>query len=434
MFFEGSQVCDLINQDKRRLKMDGVKHSDCVPASGPPPDTDVPKRAADEPASSKADLVLSVTNQKDCYLDTLLTDKEYLNDGSLGYSPKENLKKPLKFFTADDRSELFPVIEVQSEKLFAIVQKKSAWLKTRVVAAMETKKGVVKISNDMKIRAYLCHKNSMELAKQDKSAEMVSAQVDKSEEMVSAPVDKSEEMESAQVDKSEEMLSTQVDKPEEMVTMQVDNSEETESMQADKPEEMESKQVDKPEEMVSSDATTDIVLLGFGTWFSAEKLQMLRAVLDAGWKREVVMRSRRSSGRKTGDVYYYSPDGKKFRTSKQVEKYLIESNSPFTIANFTHAKIRVSGNPEQEVVRTAYEESPLAGLRSQVNSKDKAPSPAKASSSSAASKVMLDGDSKTMQEPPRPKKGLRSIQAPKRYSDDVLLLPKRSQAQEKKFW
>jgi len=40
-----------------------------------------------------------------------------------------------------------------------------------------------------------------------------------------------------------------------------------------------------------------------------------------GWKRELVIRSATdSSGRKTGDIYYYTPTGKKCRSGREVQE------------------------------------------------------------------------------------------------------------------
>lgn len=86
------------------------------------------------------------------------------------------------------------------------------------------------------------------------------------------------------------------------------------------------------------DKPVEIMVIDGEKWFSKEKLEMLRALLNAGWNMEVVMRGPGSSGRKAGDVYYYSPQGKKLRTSKQVERYLFESNFPFT--NFLRSQDR----------------------------------------------------------------------------------------------
>ena len=45
--------------------------------------------------------------------------------------------------------------------------------------------------------------------------------------------------------------------------------------------------------------------------FTAEELALFRKPFEIGWKREVVLRGTvTSSGKKIGDVYYFSPDKK----------------------------------------------------------------------------------------------------------------------------
>lgn len=175
--------------------------------------------------------------------------------------------------------------------------------------------------------------------------------------------------------------------------------------------------------------------------FTEDKLKLLRAVLDAGWKREVVMRSPESKGRKTGDVYYYAPDGTKFRSSKQVAQHLAEvSDCSFTLENFSFAKVRISTNPDQEIVRKAYDGKsppryPPKPVVTKGASPARKPEPSKAPPKPSSSKDLMDTETRSIaDEPVKTVSSRRSIQPPKRYSDDtVLLLPKRSKAQDEKY-
>ncbi|ODM87439.1 Bromodomain adjacent to zinc finger domain protein 2B [Orchesella cincta] len=89
--------------------------------------------------------------------------------------------------------------------------------------------------------------------------------------------------------------------------------------------------------------------------YSKEKLSQLKTPFEAGWKREIVMRSGGCKGRKPGNVYYYSPSGVKFRSSKDVEIYLRKSTGEsFTVENFTFSMVRLSFDPTKEVVREAF--------------------------------------------------------------------------------
>lgn len=102
-------------------------------------------------------------------------------------------------------------------------------------------------------------------------------------------------------------------------------------------------------------------------FFTEEKLKLYLAPLAAGWKREVV---KRSSGcttpGKRGNVYYYSPQGIKFRTCKEVGGYLHKNKLPFTVDNFSFAVIGIGACSHQEIVRVAYErgKNPSKKIRS----------------------------------------------------------------------
>lgn len=98
-------------------------------------------------------------------------DKEYLVDVALGYEPKENLKEPLKGFTANDEHSLFPVLEDNSAKLFAIVNKINDKLKRDVEEAIKKKRGVLRIASSSNLKSFLCHVKWMEALKPVKEGE-----------------------------------------------------------------------------------------------------------------------------------------------------------------------------------------------------------------------------------------------------------------------
>lgn len=174
--------------------------------------------------------------------------------------------------------------------------------------------------------------------------------------------------------------------------------------------------------------------------FSEEKLKILRAPLDAGWKREVVMRSSGSTGRKKGDVYYYQPKtNKKFRSIKEIEKCLMEMrNSPFTVENFSFAKVRIGTNEDQEIIRKAYDGKSPPRAPPKTAAKGKVPSPPKGGTSKLPARPSTSGSKESVEDTrEEPVKMLsssrRSIQPPKRYSgESVLLLQKRPKMQEDK--
>ncbi|KAF6211842.1 hypothetical protein GE061_012358 [Apolygus lucorum] len=77
---------------------------------------------------------------------------------------------------------------------------------------------------------------------------------------------------------------------------------------------------------------------------------------EFGWVREVVVRTTSAnpadrSKRERSDVYYYTPSGKKVRSSREVADYL---TGELTIANFTFVKVPIGINdPKKEIVRHA---------------------------------------------------------------------------------
>ncbi|CAL8078976.1 unnamed protein product [Orchesella dallaii] len=367
-----TSASDSIEEPKSPAK-DSVEESKPTTATAEPavePSSSTPKSEisvteACQPPADSVEQKQSTSKEKRHIddLKSLLPDTSYLINVSLGYGPEENLKQPLKGFTAEDEVTLFPVIDSMSSKLFTIVQKLTDIQKKEIETAVKIKKGILKLSEFPKV--FLCQTRLME-----------------------PPSD---------ADKSKS----------------------------------------------SKRAPHPFLLTEDENIFSEDKLKLLRAVLDAGWKREVVMRSPGSTGRKTGDVYYYSPDGTKFRSSKQVAQHLSElSDCPFTIENFSFAKVRISTNPDQEIVRKAYDgkSPPRAQAKPASPSKAKptqAPKPeaTKSGAKASTSKDKDDGDTRSVSD--EPVKGMmssrRSIQPPKRYSGDaVLLLSKRSKMQDDK--
>lgn len=75
--------------------------------------------------------------------------------------------------------------------------------------------------------------------------------------------------------------------------------------------------------------------------------------LDHGWKRELVYRATLdSSMKRNGDVYYYTPAGKKVRSMREVAENL--KNKELTIDDFTFFKEPLGANdPEKEIIRDA---------------------------------------------------------------------------------
>uniref|UniRef100_A0A0K8SRS3 MBD domain-containing protein n=1 Tax=Lygus hesperus TaxID=30085 RepID=A0A0K8SRS3_LYGHE len=84
---------------------------------------------------------------------------------------------------------------------------------------------------------------------------------------------------------------------------------------------------------------------------------------EFGWVREVVYRTSSLNSsertRRSADVYYYTPSGKKVRSSREVADYL---TGELSIANFTFVKEPIGVNdPKKEIVRHA---EPNRSLRS----------------------------------------------------------------------
>lgn len=74
---------------------------------------------------------------------------------------------------------------------------------------------------------------------------------------------------------------------------------------------------------------------------------------EYGWKRELVFRATLDTNMKrTGDVYYYTPGGKKVRSMREVSENL--KNKELTVDDFTFYKEPLGVNdPEKEIIRDA---------------------------------------------------------------------------------
>lgn len=79
-----------------------------------------------------------------------------------------------------------------------------------------------------------------------------------------------------------------------------------------------------------------------------------REPFNFGWKREMVFRgtNAENQGKRMADIYYYTPEGKKVRSYREVVKFL--SNTKLTIDNFTFFKEPLGVNdPNIEIIREA---------------------------------------------------------------------------------
>ncbi|KAG8332462.1 hypothetical protein J6590_022675 [Homalodisca vitripennis] len=74
---------------------------------------------------------------------------------------------------------------------------------------------------------------------------------------------------------------------------------------------------------------------------------------DFGWKRELVYRSTNDSqNRRQGDIYYYTPKGKKLRSLREISDHLVGTD--LTQDNFTFWKEPLGiDDPEKEIIRDA---------------------------------------------------------------------------------
>ncbi|XP_037873836.1 uncharacterized protein LOC101738884 isoform X1 [Bombyx mori] len=79
----------------------------------------------------------------------------------------------------------------------------------------------------------------------------------------------------------------------------------------------------------------------------------LRLPLERGWKRELVYRAALDShSRKHGDIYYYTPLGKKLRSTREVSEQL--AGTGLTLENFSFFKEPLGvDDPDKEIIRDA---------------------------------------------------------------------------------
>ncbi|KAK3914147.1 Bromodomain adjacent to zinc finger domain protein 2B [Frankliniella fusca] len=99
--------------------------------------------------------------------------------------------------------------------------------------------------------------------------------------------------------------------------------------------------------------------------------------LDLGWKRELVYRGtnpKNGDGKRTGDIYYYTPDGKKVRSRVEILEHL--RGTGLTVDNFCFLKEPLGlDDPAKEVIREASVRK--ASLDAAPTKRDKSPKVAK---------------------------------------------------------
>ncbi|XP_077283385.1 uncharacterized protein LOC143909336 [Arctopsyche grandis] len=80
---------------------------------------------------------------------------------------------------------------------------------------------------------------------------------------------------------------------------------------------------------------------------------LFKMPMDCGWRRELVYRANNDQSlRRQADVYYYSPTGKKLRSTREVVEHLIDTD--LTVDNFTFFKEPIGlEDPEKEIIREA---------------------------------------------------------------------------------
>ncbi|XP_030028265.1 uncharacterized protein LOC115445906 isoform X2 [Manduca sexta] len=80
---------------------------------------------------------------------------------------------------------------------------------------------------------------------------------------------------------------------------------------------------------------------------------LLRVPLERGWKRELVFRAALDAhSRRNADIYYYTPKGKKLRSTREVAEHL--SGTGLTLENFSFFKEPLGvDDPEKEIIRDA---------------------------------------------------------------------------------
>ncbi|XP_053618362.1 uncharacterized protein LOC128679891 isoform X2 [Plodia interpunctella] len=104
---------------------------------------------------------------------------------------------------------------------------------------------------------------------------------------------------------------------------------------------------------------------------------LLRAPLERGWRRELVYRAALDAhARRNADIYYYTPKGKKLRSTREVSEHL--SGTGLTLENFSFFKEPLGlDDPEKEIIRDAKMirrvESPVAAAEGKRAPKPKPP-------------------------------------------------------------
>ncbi|CAH0696406.1 unnamed protein product [Spodoptera exigua] len=80
---------------------------------------------------------------------------------------------------------------------------------------------------------------------------------------------------------------------------------------------------------------------------------LLRVPLERGWKRELVYRAALDAhSRRNADIYYYTPYGKKLRSTREVAEHL--AGTGLTVENFSFFKEPLGvDDPEKEIIRDA---------------------------------------------------------------------------------
>ncbi|XP_052756264.1 uncharacterized protein LOC113511211 [Galleria mellonella] len=80
---------------------------------------------------------------------------------------------------------------------------------------------------------------------------------------------------------------------------------------------------------------------------------LLRVPLERGWRRELVYRAALDAhSRRNADIYYYTPQGKKLRSTREVAENL--SGTGLTLENFSFFKEPLGvDDPEKEIIRDA---------------------------------------------------------------------------------
>lgn len=96
----------------------------------------------------------------------------------------------------------------------------------------------------------------------------------------------------------------------------------------------------------------------------------LRLPFELGWKRELVYRSTVDKNQqRNGDVYYYTPNGKKIRSMRELAENLY-LNPELTMEHFSFWRGAVGMNdPEQEIVRDAKMKASFTPITKKSNPK-----------------------------------------------------------------